>query len=348
MAVSYTVPNTFSALTVAESAKVNANEQYTKAVFDGLEATTKTLAKLKMDANPAAAMEVAVKQYVDYYATYRRPNLVWVSNSTVTIETGINATSGQARILFPDGNLRTDSTASHITFDITRNAVLSGTAQSGLRTSLSEASNTIYAIYAVKVSDSTTDFVLVGDTVAPSISNYSTIVSNFGANNWVFLGYIMNGSVATQTTDICKFTQAGPLMMIRNILATANVPGSSRDKFGVRMANTASATSLTSSPTQGIVVGTNYPETASMLYWTAVFESAKTQVYAGDSLVSSSAGTVVLTMASIGGIEITGSYWLPSSSGAGIGTAGGSAGAASLIVAGWYDGALGVGSNPLY
>src|SRR5690349_20387011 len=106
MAVSYTVPNTFAATTLAESAKVNANETYTKSVFDGLEATTTTLAKLKMDANPSAALEVATKQYVDIYATYRRPVLQYSSATVVNIETGINGTSGSARILFPDGDLR--------------------------------------------------------------------------------------------------------------------------------------------------------------------------------------------------------------------------------------------------
>lgn len=348
MAVSYTVPNTFSALTLAESAKVNANEQYTKTVFDGLEATTTTLLKLKMDANPTAALEVATKQYVDVYSTYRRPVLQFASVSTVAVEAGLTGTAGAIPIVFPDGDKRTESTSTRTTFDITRNATLvTSGARSGLRASLSEAANTIYALYAVKVSDSTTQWCTVGDTVSPTQDNYSTLVSNFGANSWVFLGYICNGAAATQTTDICDFVQAGNTTILKNVLATANVQGSGRDKHGIRMATTAGATSLTTSPTAGSVVGTNYPATASHLMWTFVINAPTASAYYGDSTVTTSGGSVLGTLASLAGVEQSAGETLPATSGAGMANASASSVAQTIILRGWVDGALGVGANPM-
>jgi hypothetical protein len=207
--------------------------------------------------------------------------------------------------------------------------------------------NTIYAIYAVKVSDSSANFVTVGDTNAPTLANFTSLNSSFGANSWVFLGYIFNGSVATQTTDICPFVQSGPLMFNRNVLGSANVAGAGRNKFGARYANTASAGALTTSPTAGSTVGTNYPSTATHLYWTVVCTSGTTQVYAGDNLVSTSAGTVVTTVASIAGIEQSTSFWLSAVDGCGISNGGGATPALSIVLQGYYDGALGVGANPI-
>jgi hypothetical protein len=347
MALSFTTSYTFAPNTTIASAQANTNFSDIANVFTGLEAGTKTLSKLKMDTDPATSTEVATKSYVDHLTSYRRPNLVWVSATTVDVESGINGTSGSARVLFPDGDLRTDSTTSRTRFDITRNAALSGTAQSGLRSSLSEGANTIYALYAVKVSDSSANFVTVGDTIAPTQANFTTLNSNFGSNSWVFLGYIFNGSVATQTTDICPFVQSGALMFNRNILATANIPGSGRNKFGARYASTASAGALTTSPSAGSTVGSNYPSTATHLYWTVVCATGTNQVYAGDNLVSTSAGTVVQTIASAAGVEQSSSFWLASVDGCGISNAAGATPAMSIVLQGFYDGALGVGSNPI-
>lgn len=249
MAISYTVPNTFSALTVAESAKVNANETYTKSIFDGLEAGTSSFSKLKLDADPTSALEVTTKQYVDNYSTYRRPVLQYASATTVNVETGNNGTSGEARILFPDGTRRTETSATRINFVITRNAVFATTsgAQSGLRSSLSEAANTWYALYAVKVADSTTQWCTVGDTVLPLQANFATLNSNYGTNSWVYLGLIRNGDNSSTSGDILLFSMSGNQTLFRNNCVTAG----GEDATGIRLATGSNVTSLTYTYTAG-------------------------------------------------------------------------------------------------
>ncbi len=59
-------------------------------------------------------------------ASYRRPNLVYGSATTVSLESGLNGTSGAVAVLFPDMELRTTNSATLTTLDMTRNAVLSG------------------------------------------------------------------------------------------------------------------------------------------------------------------------------------------------------------------------------
>lgn len=157
------------------------------------------------------------------------------------METGINGTSGQAQILFPDGTLRTDSTATRINFDITRNCALSGTAQSGLRATLSEAANTWYAIYAVKTSDNSSNFVAVGDTVLPIQANFATLNSNFGTNSWVYLGLIRNGDNSGSTSDILTFIQNGNMTVFRNAVTAVSAGTNGQ---GIVFANATSNTTV--------------------------------------------------------------------------------------------------------
>jgi len=70
----------------------------------GLEALTKSFAKLKVDVDPTTALEVATKQYVDHYSIWRRPVIQFGSVTTVAVESGLDGTSGDIPILFPDGN----------------------------------------------------------------------------------------------------------------------------------------------------------------------------------------------------------------------------------------------------
>lgn len=131
---------------------------------------------------------------------YQVPNLTYVSATEASIETGLNGTSGAAYIIFPDGSARTDSTSTHIVFDDTRNAVLSGVAQSGLDTGTVSA-DTWYAIYAVKVTDSATAFVLVGTLNLPLQTNKAALDAAFGANGYVYRGTIR----VNATPDIIPF-----------------------------------------------------------------------------------------------------------------------------------------------
>lgn len=194
---------------------------------------------------------------------YRRPNLVWVSATTVELETGLNGTAGAVPMVFPDGSLRVETSSTRYRFDITRNAVLAGTTQSGLRTSLSEATNTWYYLYAVKVTDNSTDWCMVGDTLAPTQTNYATLNTNFGTDGWRYLGCVPNGDGAGATGDIKKFRQIGPWMFIHEEATTGG--WGAGNSIGVRLAYTASATTLNWGGGAGSTVGSQVPETAKIV-----------------------------------------------------------------------------------
>lgn len=241
MALNFTVSYTFSPGTTISSSQVNTNTNDVAAVFQGLEAETKSLAKLKVDIDPTLALEVATKQYVDHYSTWRRPILNFGSVTTVSIESGLDGTSGDIPILFPDGTVRTETSTTRTTFDITRNAVLvTSGAQSGLTGATSEAANTWYALYACKITDSSTLWVTVGSTVFPTQANFATLNTAYGTNGWVYLGLIRNGDNSGATSDILTFVQSGNNFAFRNTTA-----GSQVNSTGIRLATTASATSLT-------------------------------------------------------------------------------------------------------
>lgn len=146
---------------------------------------------------------------------YRNPVLQYSSGSVVNLETGLTGTSGQAAILFRDGDYRTDSTSGRINCNLAQNAVLSGSAQSGLRTG-SQTANTWYSFYAVKVTDSSANFVVVADTTLPLQANYSTLNTNFGTNGWVYLGTLPNGDKNGSTNVILNFTMMGDMVVLRN------------------------------------------------------------------------------------------------------------------------------------
>jgi hypothetical protein len=239
LALNFTVSYTFSPSTTIASAQVNTNTTDVANVFNGLEALTKSFAKLKVDVDPATALEVAVKQYVDHYSTWRRPNLINTSSTVVDVESGLDGTSGDCVILFPDGSTRNQTTTTPRKMDITRNASLSGTKQGGLRTSTA-AANTWYAIYAVKATDDTTSWCAVGDTILPLQANYATLNTNFTTSGWVYLGMIRYGDNSGATTSILGFRHNGPWMEFTNGATTAV----GVTQGGTRLATSASATTI--------------------------------------------------------------------------------------------------------
>lgn len=203
------------------------------------------MSKLPLDADPSSALHAATKQYVDVYATWKRPILIRNNSSTVDVDDN-TGTAHQTRILFQDGNYRTvtedvSSTTKYRRFDITATAEFtSGTEESGLRSGLSEASNTWYAIYAVKSQINSSNFVLAGDTTLPLQANYSTLNSRYGTSSWVYLGMIRNGDGSGSASDILVFYQHGNYTMFSN-----NTTGQVLTGNGIRLANTGGATSLT-------------------------------------------------------------------------------------------------------
>lgn len=334
MALNFTVSYTFSPSTTISSSQVNTNTSDVASVFQGLEAETKTLAKLKMDIDPTIALEVATKQYVDHYSTWRRPVLQFGSITTIAVESGLDGTSGDIPMQFPDGTIRTETSTTRTTFNITRNAVLvTSGAQSGLTGATSEAANTWYALYAVKVTDSSSLWVTVGSTVLPLQANFTTLNTAYGANGWVYLGLVRNGDNSGATSDLLDFIQTGNFTMFKNS-GTGNVLNGS----GVRLATSASATSITYSYSAG--TGT-----------TDIPNNSLQGVY----LIGSGPGTGTASVTNSGGTESfaaaigTGNFFvrvpvrlingakIANSSGVGM----------DIFLSGFYDQVLGVGSNPL-
>lgn len=263
---------------------------------------------------------------------YRRPTLQWSSITQVNTENVV--TSGQIDVLFPDGEYRTETSATLYNFVITRNAVLTGSKQSGLRTSLSEATNTWYALYAVKAQDST-GIVVVGDTVLPLLANFSTLNSNFGTNGWVYLGLIRNGDNSGATGDILNFVQAGNMTIFKN--ATAG--GHGMTISGIILATTASATSLTYTYSSGTGT-TDIPGNIGL----ANYEGDRGNVSASWSIdnAANTFSRFSLNSPGIGGTTV----WAPATDG--VHVTFGTTTSGTICLYGFIDTVLGVGSNPLF
>jgi len=242
MALSLTKPFTFSAITTAASAQVNSDFDSLYNAFSGLEAGTSSMSKLPLDADPTSALHAVTKQYVDNIINYRRPNLKFVSPTTVDIENNTK-TANETKIVFPDGTTRsvtedTSSTNKYRRFIITSTASLVATHDSGMRSTESEANNTWYALYAVKTTDDTSKFVIVGTVTLPIQANYATLDGYFGANGWVYLGLIKNGNNegSFDDDDIISFSQNGNMTLLSSYSTTSN--------NGARLTYSASTISL--------------------------------------------------------------------------------------------------------
>lgn len=340
MAIGFTISYTYAPGTTISSSQVNTNFSDNAAVWTGLEALTKTFAKLKVDVDPSTALEVATKQYVDHYSAYRRPVLQWASATAVNMESGLTGTSGQAAILFPDGNYRTDSTTTRINLNISQVAALSGTAQSGIRTGTASA-NTWYACYAVKTSDNTSNFVMVCDTVLPTQANFATLNTNFGTSSWVYLGLIAYGDNGGATTTIKRFTQSGNVTLMQvanttgfNVLATAT---------GLLYATTAGATTLTYTLASGTTVGTQLPSNISFCYWAIACAPAGSELRIQDSSGARSIAQTACPTSNNGGMN----FWVDALIGIKITNGAGASKAQDIALVGFMDGVLGVGSNPM-
>lgn len=335
MAINFTISYTFSPGTTISSSQVNTNFSDNAAVWQGLEAGTKSFAVLNVDADPTISTQVARKSYVDHYSAWRRPNLTFASTTTVSIESGLDGTSGNIPMLFPDGSMRTETSTTRTTFNITRNAVLvTSGAQSGLTGATSEANNTWYALYAVKVTDSSTLWVTVGTTVVPIQANFATLNTAYGTNGWVYLGLIRNGDNSGAAADILNFIQNGNQTSFRNTTAGSQVNGS-----GIALATTAGATSLTYSISTGTGAA-QIPNNVQLGTFEGVCQNGS-----GVTTFSSSDGAVTYregTGTNREGVLYTGA---PTSQGLKI--VNGSSIRMDIFLMGFVDFVLGVGSNPL-
>lgn len=179
---------------------------------------------------------------------YRRPNLVPASSTGVDIENN-TGTANQTTLVFPDGTIRsvtenTSSTDKYRRFLITATAnFISGTEDSGLYSGLSEATNTWYAIYAVKSQINSANFVLVGTTTLPLQANFSTLNTNLGANGWIYLGMVRNGNNADATGDLLSFNMSGSKTVFKGNMTGTN---SARSLPAGNLVATATASATTS------------------------------------------------------------------------------------------------------
>lgn len=169
-------------------------------------------------ANQLAANDAYLKAIL---GGYRAPNLEWVSVTDVRVECNTD-TAHQTSVLFPGGDLRTvledvGSTHKYRLLKITAAAEFtSGTEDSGVRSGISEATNTWYAVYAVKSLIDASKFVLAADTTLPLVANVATLNSRYGTESWVYLGMIRNGDQVSATGDLLNFKMCGNKTLFAN------------------------------------------------------------------------------------------------------------------------------------
>lgn len=341
MALNLSKDFTFAPNTVISSSEVNTDFDELYNAFSGLEAGTASMSKLPLDSDPTSALYAATKQYVDSYANYRRPGLTYVSATAVDVQVNTD-TANKTKIIFPDGNYRsvtedTSSANKYRRFDITATAEFtSGTEDSGLRSGLSEATNTWYAIYAVKSTINSANFVLAGDTTLPVIANVSTLNSRYGTNGWVYLGAIRNGDNSATTGDILNFSQVGAMTTFLN-----TATGSVANTHGIRLATTAGATSLTWTSANGTgaaQIPSNCIDLTKIHY--GIGSSAS------QARVRNSAATVNHYLSSNANGSI-GTMWGNYFDDVKLEDQAGNSLAMDIFVCGFMDSVLGVGSNPL-
>ena len=274
-------------------------------------------------------------------ATYRRPSLVYNSGTVVNIETALLGTSGQAAIVFPDGTLRRDSTSTHIQLNLAQVASLTGTVQSGVRTG-SVASNTWYAVYAVKSQANSTDFVLVADSQTFTTTAYATLNTNFGTNSWVYLGLIRYGDQVSAPTGVCSFVQSGNMTLFNN---PVNATGGGT---GVMIATATTATSVTYTYATGMSGLGAIPINIGM----AVYGIGKDHDGAGRGMrILNSAGSINYTT-QVDTAEVIAAMsrvYVPAGSGILTDELNSSSGLNwNVYLSGFSDSSLGIGSNPLF
>jgi hypothetical protein len=341
MALNLSKDYTFSPNTTISSSEVNTDFDELYNAFSGLEAGTSSMSKLPLDADPTSALYAATKQYVDAYANYRRPVLKYISATTVDVENN-TGTSNQTKIIFPDGNYRTvtedtSSSNKYRRFDITADAEFtSGTEESGLRAALSEATDTWYAIYAVKSTINTANFVLVGDTTLPIQASVSALNGFYGTNGWVYLGLIRNGDQDTVTGDILNFVQYSDGTTQFNNIVVGNVTGT---PTGILIAGTASGTSITKAVSRGTgaaQIPNNIDSTQyQCLHGAAgvglsIFNSAGTKAYHRRNGITAGVQLETVMVPADESIQFS---WTTASTG-------------DLVLCAFHDTVLGVGSNP--
>lgn len=329
---------------VITSAGQNSNENAIVNEFNGNIDNTNIKTGGIVDANIAAATITSDKlattitstfTTVSQLVAYRRPVLVYNSGSVVNIETGLDGTSGEALIIFPDGTIRKDSTAGRIQLNMGQTASLVATEQSGIQTG-AVTNNTWYSVYAVKTTDNANNFVLVADkTNTPVQANFAALNTNFGTNGWVYLGTVRYGDNGSNAAAIVSFVQVGNKTVFTNVATGFQVVALQ----GVEISSTASATSLVYTYSAGM--------TAKQIpsYFTiAEYRGTANSGGSASSHFYSANGSILYSQGS-GSLLFTANQEIQASIGVQLDN--GSAIKMDILISGWVDSVLGVGSNPL-
>jgi len=273
-------------------------------------------------------------------ANYRRPILMPQSSTSISVDTN-TATVNESCVIFPDATQVCVTEAlpgTYRTMALTQNAnFVSGTEKSGLAPGYTLGNNTWYAIYAVKSQISSSNFVLVADTVTPQAANAATLNTSYGTNGWSYLGMIRYGDNETHANAICNFTMSGNM----TLLSGAVVTSLNQQLAGMELADTANANNLSYSPTSGIS-GTNLPPQFTNLLISA-------GGYNGGAAFTldlrDTSGTITFNNAGIpaaGGVTLR--AWVPAYPN-GFKLQGANAIAYSVVLSGWVDSILGPGAN---
>lgn len=279
---------------------------------------------------------------VQQMAAYRRPNLQYVSATTVDIENN-SSTQHETCIIFPGGERRcvtenTGSTTQYRRFDITANCThVTGTEDSGL-TGTAEATNTWYALYAVKSQINTAKFVVCGSTRTPTQANFSSLDTMYQTNGWYYLGLVRNGGDGTASTgDIVEFKQDGALTLF---LGANNGGSPALTTTGIRLADTGGATSLTYTYAAG-TGNTSIPDVVSMAVYVGQIAGV-----ASTHLMQNSAGTRHYHHQTSNSNNSLMRQIMPASEGVKLLAGNNASLAMDIVLSGWMDTVLGVGFNP--
>lgn len=276
---------------------------------------------------------------------YRRPVLVTIDNNTVDVEAN-TGTSNQTCITFPDVQRcvteDTSSTSVNRRFIISEVASFSGTKNSGLAPGETRTNNTAYALYAVKATDVSTDFVIAGTTNTPVQANFSTLNTRFGTNGWVYLGLIFNGDRSGVASNyIVPAVQAGNMTCVN---MTGNTTAANWPDGGgnaILMANSTNNASIyTYSSGTGI---TQIPANIGSLFWICQSVTNATGVFKLGSQAFAAADSEVGHLNTFNNFVLN--SWETATAGASCRDTA-STGATATGFKCWTDNALGIGGNP--
>lgn len=151
-----------------------------------------------------------VFQLMSQISRYRKPRLVYTDDNIITLEEN-SSTSGEYLVMGRDRLLKVvDPTLSLAVEANGYAAGHTGAAVSGRLVAEARTANRWYYIYCVRVQGGTDsdgiNAILVATTVSPETANIATHNTNFGTDQWTYMGIIRNGyNDGTNTNIIVPF-----------------------------------------------------------------------------------------------------------------------------------------------